>query len=194
MPTPEDYDDNPGRALTHALVAMVAVAVLVGVAVGLAMMAAAKLGGLGGSTSDSAAEPQDDSSDSLYMPPYQPTKDAGTGWDLPRAVESPSALPSSGATSSSSPQPTELTLTASPQQVAPGERINFNGTYPGGEGATLQVQRLDGSTWTDFPVTASVSGDSYGTWILTSRTGATKFRVYDAAADRKSNVVTVQIG
>jgi hypothetical protein len=194
MPTPEDYDDNPGRALTHALVAMVAVAVLVGAAVGLAIMAAAELGGLGGGTGDAAAGPRDDSSDTLRMPPYQPTKDAGSGWDLPRAVESPSALPSSGPTSGSSAQPTELTLTASPEQVAPGERIDFNGVYPGGDGATLQVQRLDGSTWTDFPVTASVNGGSYGTWILTSRTGVTKFRVYDAAADRKSNVVTVQIG
>ena len=194
MPEPEDYDDNPGRALTTALVAMVAVAVLVGAAVGLAVMAAAKIGGLS-SDANAASDPDDDSPASLYMPSYQPTKDAGNGWNLPRPVESPSALPSSaGPGGSATAKPTGITLDVSPQQVAPGERINFNGTYPGGDGSTLQVQRLDGSVWSDFPVSASVSGGSFGTWILTSRTGATKFRMYDAGADKKSNVVTVQIG
>lgn len=189
----EDFDEEPSRALVRALVAMVAVAVLVGVSVGVALMAAAKIGGL--SDTAQASGQNDDTPASLYMPEYQPTKDAGDGWDLPDPIESPSALPTGGeAKASSKPRSKGITLFVAPQQVNPGARINFNGVYPGGEGASLQVQRRDGGSWTDFPVTASVRGGSFETWIMTSRTGKTKFRMYDEAADKGSNVVTVQIG
>jgi hypothetical protein len=195
MAEPEDYDDRPGRALTRALVAMVAVAVLVGASLGLALMAAARIGGLSGEgeTTDSA---QADSPASLYMPSYQPTEDTGEGWDLPGPVDSPSALPSGDGEgrSSSKPKPKGITLFVAPQQVSAGQRINFNGVYNGADGATLQVQRREGGSWSDFPVTASVRGGSFETWIMTSRTGATKFRVYDESAEKASNVVSVQIG
>jgi hypothetical protein len=194
MPEPKDYDDNPGRALVHAAVAMVAVAALVGASLGLAFMAAAQIGGLGGGESSPAGEQRADSPASLYMPSYQPTKESGTGWDLPKPVASPSALSSGAAKASSKPKPSKITLFVAPQQVSSGGRINFNGVYEGGDGATLQVQRRDGGSWSDFPVTASVRGGSFETWIMTSRAGATKFRVYDDSADRASNVVTVQIG
>ena len=65
--------------------------------------------------------------------------------------------------------------------------------YPAGEGATLQVQRFEG-TWTDFPVSVTVSGGLYNTYILTSRTGESRFRVTDKALNRSSNPVTVSIG
>jgi hypothetical protein len=192
-----DYDDEPGRALTHAFVAMVAVALLVGASVGLALMAAAKIGGLGGGSAEADA-PDDDSPASLYMPSYQPTEDSGSGWDLPGPSESPPSLPGAGGGSPSATKTkaarSGITLFVAPQQVNPGERINFNGVYEGADGATLQVQRREGGSWSDFPVTASVRGGSFETWITTSRTGPTNFRVYDDAAGKKSNVVRVQIG
>lgn len=190
----DDYDDNPVGALSRALVAMVAVALLVGASVGVAMVAAAKIGGL---TSDSteASVRQADSPASLYMPPYQPTEDAGDGWDLPGPAASPSALPSGGGKpTSNKPKRSKITLFVAPQQVSPGARINFNGVYTGGEDASLQVQRKEAGAWIDFPVSATVRGGSFETWIMTSRTGRTKFRMYDQGADRASNVVTVQIG
>ena len=45
----------------------------------------------------------------------------------------------------------------------------------------------------DFPVTATVRGGVFSTWILTSRTGESPFRVFDTTANRASNVV-VTIG
>ena len=81
-----------------------------------------------------------------------------------------------------------------PQQVGAGERINFNGVYVDGEGASLQIQRRENGTWTDFPVTANVQGGSFETWIQTSRTGEQVFRVYDDAEERGSNTVTVTVG
>jgi hypothetical protein len=193
MARAEDFDDEPGRALTRAVVAMVAVALLVGASLGLALMAGAKIVGLGGD--DATASPDSGGPASLYMPPYQPTEDAGDGWNLPRPVESPSAL-TTGSTDDATQEPEEgeITLFAAPQQVSPGQRINFNGVYEGAEGAVLQVQRQDGGSWSDFPVTASVRGGSFETWIMTSRAGETKFRVVDGATDVISNVVTVQIG
>ncbi len=190
---PKDFDGEPGRALAQAGIAMIAVALLVGAAVGFALLTAARIGGL--SSEDTAsAQPRDDSPASLYMPAYEPTEDVGNGLDLPEVDETPSALPDSEAsTKSSKPKSKGITLFVAPQQVGPGQRINFNGVYEGNEGASLQVQRKEGG-WTDFPVTASVQGGSFETWIQTSRTGKAKFRVFDKEADKGSNVVTVQIG
>lgn len=194
VPQRDDYDDSPGRALVHAMVAVVAMAALVGGSVGLAVVAAAKMGGLSGGGSASGA--QRETPPSLYMPPYKPTEDAGNGLDVPSPAASPPSLPGGGggATTSSKPKPSQITLFVAPQQVNPGQRINFNGVYPGGEGATLQVQRREGGSWIDFPVTASVRGGSFETWIQTSRTGKAKFRVFDSSANKGSNVVAVGIG
>jgi len=56
------------------------------------------------------------------------------------------------------------------------------------------VQRFEGGGWTDFPVSARVSGGQFNTYITTSRSGATRFRVFDPAAGKPSNPVRVQIG
>jgi hypothetical protein len=192
MAQPRDFDDQPGGALARAAVAMVAVALLVGAAVGVALLAAARIGGLDGSTASGSTGPRD-SEASLYMPPYEPTEDAESGWELPEPSQTPSALPGGGGGTPQAKR-SEITLFIAPQQVSPGERINFNGVYEGEEGATLQIQRREGGSWTDFPVTATVRGGSFETWIVTSQTGRAPFRVYDEAADKASNVVTIQIG
>jgi hypothetical protein len=190
MSTPDDREDDPGRALAWALAAMLGVAIVVGLCVGGAMVAVAQVGGLTDKSSSGgdAAAPA-----SLYMPSYVPTKDAGQdGFDLPGPQDEPSALPSSDV--SAEPKGDKITLFVAPQNVSAGERINFNGVYTAGEGAQLQIQRKEGSGWSDFPVTASVRGGAFETWIKTSRTGVAKFRVFDKDANRGSNVVTVTIG
>jgi hypothetical protein len=78
--------------------------------------------------------------------------------------------------------------------VAPGERINFNGVYVDGEGVALQIQRKEDGTWVDFPVTATVRGGVFSTWIQTTRTGESPFRVLDVQANRASNAVVVTVG
>ena len=77
-------------------------------------------------------------------------------------------------------------------RVAPGERINLTGVYPRGEGATMQVQRFENG-WTDFPVTARVSGGTFTTYVLTGRTGESRWRVTDVTSGRSSNPVRVTI-
>jgi hypothetical protein len=191
MATPDDREDDPGRALAWALAAKLGVAVVVGLCIGGAMVAVAQVGGLtdkaGGS--NQAAAPA-----TLYMPSYVPTKASGEGgFDIPGPQDMPSALPSDLA-STAAPRGNKITLFVAPQNVSPGERINFNGVYPDGEGASLQIQRKEGGAWSDFPVDATVRGGSFETWIQTSRGGVTKFRVFDKGANRASNVVTVRIG
>ena len=191
MATPDDREDDPGRALAWALAAMLGVAVVVGLCIGGAMVAVAQVGGLTAETDGGteAAAPQ-----TLYMPSYVPTKDAGQdGFDLPGPEDTPEALPG-GDEPSQAPRGDKITLFVAPQSVSPGERINFNGVYTDGEGASLQIQRKEGGSWTDFPVDATVRGGSFETWIQTSRSGKTQFRVFDKDANRASNVVTVTIG
>jgi hypothetical protein len=73
------------------------------------------------------------------------------------------------------------------------ERIYLSGRYPGQDGSTLQVQRFEGG-WTNFPVTTSVSGGRYSTYVQTGNTGRNRFRMLDTSTGRASNPVTVTIG
>ena len=80
------------------------------------------------------------------------------------------------------------------QSVSPMQQIDLTGTYQAGEGAILQVQRLEDGSWSDFPVTASVSGGTFGTYVQTSRPGPNQFRVVDTDTQAVSNEVTVTVG
>jgi hypothetical protein len=74
------------------------------------------------------------------------------------------------------------------------EQIDLSGVYPGGEGAILQVQRFVAGGWQDFPVTASVSNETFSTYVQTSQTGVNRFRVVDTDTRLESNEVKVTIG
>jgi len=183
-------DDSPRRALLTALAAMAGVAVIVGLAVGVVAVVVFHYAGVDGSAASAEGAPE-----SLFIPKYQPTKSAGGNDGLRLPSYSASPTPSFQAPSTTpSPRQNRITLFVAPQRVSAGERINFNGVYGGGEGRNLQVQRLEGGQWTDFPVSAAVRGGVFDTWIQTSRTGRAVFRVYDAQAHRASNRVLVQIG
>ncbi|QIK67729.1 hypothetical protein G7072_16480 [Nocardioides sp. HDW12B] len=179
-------DERPGRTLLTAVAAMLGVALVVGLVIGGVAMVALK-DVLGGSTE--AAEQE--SEQSLFIPKYRATKGADDDPKIP-GVQTPSSTEPLEQTKE--PTKAKVTLFVAPQQVSPGERINFNGVYVDGEGASLQIQRREGGTWTDFPVTASVRGGSFETWIQTSRTGEQVFRVFDVAEERGSNTVTVTVG
>lgn len=165
-------DESPGRALLVALGAMFAVAVVVGLAVGLAVSGVVSLS-LDGSADGAEAEP------TLVMPSLEET--------------SPEEEPRESPTPSRKPKP-PIELVLAPTSVGAGERIEISGSYPGGDGVDLQIQRREGDGWIDFPVTATVSDGRFATWIQTTRTGESAFRVYDGAADKASNVVVVTVG
>ena len=196
----EDQEDFPWyRPLLVGVGALLGVAVLVGGLIGVVALGAANVAGLG-SGGDAAEEKP-----SLYIPPRTGDPDDGdegpglTLKDLnggvdPTRTETPSPTPTSPASKRPKPKPARsvISLSASPLEAAPMERIYLSGTYPGGEGVSLQVQRYDGG-WVDFPTSASVSGQTFSTYVMTGQVGRNRFRVVDPATGKRSNVVTVRV-
>lgn len=119
---------------------------------------------------------------------------------LPTRALTPSGSPSDPASAEPSPSasPTKrpgIMLAASPVQVAPGQRINLTGSYPGADNLSLQVQRKEGGTWAPFSdVTAPVNVSAFATYVITSRTGKMSFRVVDTTTGKASNPVQVTVG
>ena len=188
MPPPEE---SPTRTLQVALSAMALVAVTVGLIVGGLVLGLSEYAGVDQVADAEARE----APATMSIPPYERTP-ADKDEPLVKTYE-PSPTPTvdlpSGSPSGAIPAGTAITLVASPQRVGPGEQIDLSGVYSR-EGASLQVQRQQDGGWSDFPVSASVSGGTFATYIVTSQTGTAQFRVVDEATGRTSNTVTVTIG
>jgi hypothetical protein len=170
---------------------------VIGAIASVIALGAAKLTGLDSAKSTATAKP------SLYIPSGKPTVGLDP-YPAPSGVRTKakrhaggsggSGTGSSDSPDSQRPQKKGITMQLFPQQVRSGQRINITGVYPGGEGATLQVQRLEHGSWSNFPVTTTVSGGQFATYITTSHTGPQRFRVTDKASHRRSNVVSVRVG
>lgn len=178
--------EKEDRPVLTGLIALVAVAAVIGIIGGGTALVGSKFLGLDG---DPAASAQDRSTNdaSLYLP--EPTITSETV--VPEAPASPTVEtvdPSSSATTS------EISLTAGQVSVSAMQQIDLTGTYATGEGAILQVQRLEGGVWQDFPVTASVSNQTFTTYVQTGQTGENTFRVIDTDTDLFSNEVVVTVG
>ena len=185
----DDDDDVPWtRQLAVGVGVLVAVALVIGGVMSVVALGAAKVTGLGSTHASATAQP------SLYFPSDDPTTTPETFPD-PNGSDEPSPSPTRSASPSAKPtQKTRaIALQAFPQQVPPNERINLTGVYQGGEGARLQVQRFENG-WVDFPVSTSVSGGAFTTYIYTGRSGPNRFRVIDKEADKASNPVRVRVG
>lgn len=177
-------DSEKDRPVLTGLIALVAVAVAIGLLGGLAVIVGVKATGIGGTAtaSDESATP--------------------STFNLPRPTETSSSIPAPEDTVEPSPgeepsseAPAEaISLQVVQQSVSPMQQIDLTGTYQAGEGAILQVQRLEGGTWSDFPVTTPVTGGTFGTYIETAQVGPNKFRVIDTDSQAISNEVTVTVG
>ncbi len=184
-------EESPTRALQVALSAMAVVALTVGLIVGGLVLGLSSYVGV-----DEVAEARANQDPAtMSIPPYRRTP---PGKDDPRIKTyapppSPTLDLPTGSPSSTANQGTGIALTVSPQSVEPGQRIDFRGSY-GRDGASLTIQRQLGTTWTDFPVSTTVVGGAFQTWITTSQTGTAQFRVVDKATGTQSNAVTVTIG
>lgn len=185
MPEPE----RKQHPVVAGLVALVGVGLAIGLLAGGGTLVATRVLGLGAdaTATDSSAR------QSMYLP--KPEKTTPT--------ESTSAAPTlSAASEPTGPvlvtpsEDTGISLEAGAEQVGPMGRIDLTGTYATGEGAVLQVQRATGpgDSWVDFPVTATVSGGTFSTYVQTGRTGPNRFRVIDTDTDLASNEVTITIG
>ncbi|NYD40299.1 hypothetical protein [Nocardioides panaciterrulae] len=190
-------DDGDGRPVLTGLLALVGVALAVGLVLGLVAVAGARIVGIGG-----AVDAQSTPEHSMYLP--SPSKTAAPSGPLitlaPGETQAPSSS-SSSASAAPSEKPSrtrkskpEISLSAGATSVAPMQQIDLTGVYPGGEGAILQVQRFTNGAWQDFPVTVSVSNQTFSTYVQTSQTGQNRFRVVDTDSGRASNPVRVQIG
>jgi hypothetical protein len=167
--------------IAAGFVALVTVGLVVGLLLGVVTLVASRVAGLGGGDGSQASG----AGPSLYLPTPVPTES-----------ESPVAASSAPPAPTPSKTPAKrITLQSAQPSVGQMQRIDLSGTYPGGEGAVLQVQRQGpGEGWDDFPVTAAVSGGTFSTYVQTGRTGVQRFRVRDSDTGLVSNVVSVTVG
>jgi hypothetical protein len=187
--------DSEEHPVATGLIALAGVGLAVGLVLGIVVLVATRMMGLGGEN----ASAQTTSQESLYLP--KPEKTTGPSGPLitlaPGESESPTES-SQGHQPSKSPKPAkakkEISLSASQTSVEPMDQIDLTGVYPGGEGAILQVQRFTSGSWQAFPVTVSVSDETFATYVQTSQTGVNRFRVTDTDSGLTSNEVKVTIG
>lgn len=181
------------QPILTGLVALVSVALAVGLIVGIGAFMGARFVGLGGDT-DVVADPNGGAS--LYLPsPAKTTGPTGPLITLAPGEPTPSDTftePTESESESAEPK-RQLSLSASATSVRPFDKIDLTGVYIGGEGAILQVQRLEGGSWEDFPVTVSVSDATFSTYVQTSNPGVNEFRVIDLDTGKNSNSVRVRI-
>jgi hypothetical protein len=185
VPEPE-RNEHPVIA---GLVALVAVGLAIGLLAGGGTLVATRVLGL-----DAEATATDSTArQTMYLP--MPEKTTPTDTPSPAPTLSAAPEPTGPVRTTKSPE-TGISLQAGQTEVGPMGRIDLSGTYTGGEGAVLQVQRATGpgDSWVDFPVTATVSGGTFSTYVQTGRPGANRFRVIDTDTDQVSNEVTVNIG
>ena len=170
------------------LVALIGVGLAIGLLAGGAALVATRVLGLGADAT--AVDSQ--GRQSMYLP--QPEKTTASAPES-QPTQNAASEPTGPVRTTTAPQ-SGISLQAGQTQVSPMQRIDLTGTYPGGEGAVLQVQRATGpgDSWVDFPVTVTVSGGSFSTYVQTGRTGPNRFRVVDTGNDEASNEVTIAIG
>lgn len=186
-----DREQRAEHPVLVGLVALVGVGLAVGVILGMVALAATQVLGLDGGSGTSSSTSQQ----SMFLPrPVKTTAQSGPLITLaPGATQSATQSPSGKPTKSESARQ-QISLSASQTSVAPMQQIDLTGVYPGGEGAILQVQRFTGGSWTDFPVTASVSNETFSTYVQTSQAGVNRFRVVDTDTGLMSNEVRVTVG
>jgi len=178
------HDDRRDRqqAVASVVLKIVGIAVAIGLVIGIGAWVLVKALGLSSADTTSGV---------AHVDPVTP---------LPS-----SALPVPGASDLPTPDNTglvtpgasvsgQLYLSASPVLVQPSERINLTGQWPGHDNQSLLVQRFENGQWADFGVQVRVNLGTFETYVLTSRTGDQRFRVFDPDTQTASNDVTVTVG
>ena len=177
--------DDEGHPVISGLAALVGVGVVVGLLVsGGALAASSMLGLSGGDESGTASSHQ-----SMYLPkPSDTVQETDPQITLQPGEETPT-----GSETASEAPKFAISLSSASTDVGAMEEIYLTGVYPGGEGAVVQVQRFESGKWVDFPVDASVSGETFSTYVQTARTGVNRFRVRDTSGPDVSNEVRVTV-
>jgi hypothetical protein len=179
--------DSEGHPVVSGIVALAGVGVVVGLLISGGALAASSMLGLNGGDDGGTASSQQ----SMYLPkPSDTDSPTGPQITLLPGEETPTAT---DPTASATPE-FPISLSAAQTEVGAMEEIYLTGVYPNGEGAVVQVQRLENGNWEDFAtVDAVVSGETFHTYVLTAQTGVNKFRVRDTDTDLVSNEVRVKV-
>ncbi|MDX6374555.1 MAG: hypothetical protein QOD98_3543 [Nocardioidaceae bacterium] len=179
-------NDDEGHPVVSGLAALVGVGVVVGLLVSGGALAASSILGLDGNSGGGPASSQQ----SMYLPkPSDTAQETGPQITLQPGEETPT-----GTASSNAPPQFAISLSSAATEVGPMEEIYLTGVYPGGEGAVVQVQRLENGQWNDFAtVDAVVSGETFATYVQTAQSGVNKFRVRDTDGPEVSNEVRVKV-
>jgi hypothetical protein len=179
--------ESEGHPVISGLAALAGVGLVVGLLISGGALAASSLLGLDGGDDDGTASSQQ----SMYLPKPSATDPAtGPQITLLPGQETPSATDPAASATPEFP----ISLSAAQTEVGQMEEIYLTGVYPDGEGAVVQVQRLENGNWEDFAtVDAVVSGETFSTYVQTAQTGVNRFRVRDTDSDQVSNEVRVKI-
>jgi hypothetical protein len=178
--------EDEGHPIISGLAALIGVGVVVGLLVSGGALAASSMLGLSGGDDGGTASSQQ----SMYLPkPSDTGSESGPQITLQPGQESPSAPASSSA---ATPE-FAISLSSASTEVGPMQEIYLTGVNPSGEGAVVQVQRFENGKWEDFPVDASVSGQTFSTYVQTAQTGVNRFRVRDTSSAQVSNEVRVKV-
>lgn len=198
--TERQHDPQFDRPVLNGLVALLAVALGVGLILALVAVVGARVLGLGGDSGGGSADSA--VRDTMSIPESFAETEAGgpritlatEETDEPAPTTRAPQEPSSSPSETKSPKEGRISLSTGQTAVGAGDRIDLIGTYPGGEGAILQVQRFEGGGWEEFPATVGVSNETFSTYIFTGVSGVNRFRVIDNSTGTASNEIRVRVG
>jgi hypothetical protein len=180
----KDQDGNWPRQLLFGLGALLVSALVIGGTISVVALTAADIA--------VRSEGSASGGPSLYIPPSSPSRTPDLP-EEPQPTETEAAGPvGKGGPVAKKPPRRLITLAANPRSGSTRERIYLTGTYRGGEGSTLQVQRFEGR-WVDFPVSVTVRGSRFATYVVTGQSGTKRFRVLDPSTGRTSSPVSVTL-
>lgn len=193
--TDDQLEPAPRRRREHPIiagvVALVAVAAVVGGVIGGGALVATRALGLG----DDNPGAESTKSQTLFLPEPTDTDNPNEDITLSPGATDGATSPSAGESSDApTKEPPPISLSAAQTAVSSMGQIDLTGTYAEGEGAVLRVQQFEEGTWTDFPVTVNVTGGQFSTYIQTGSVGPNRFRVLDTDSGAVSNVIRVQVG
>lgn len=193
-----DEEENP---VVSGLVALVAVAVVVGLLAGIAVLLGTRLIGISGDTDLASDEPA--AGATMYLPDPQRTERAEdpaitllpTDTETPEPRKGRTAPSPRATTSSAAPTDAALNLSASPLSAEAGESVMLSGTYVNGEGSVIDIWRkVDDGAWEEFNVDAYVSGGIFQVNVQNYQPGKVQWKVRDEASSIESDPVTVTYG
>jgi hypothetical protein len=190
--------ESKQHPIVAGLLALAGVGTVLGVVLGLAVWVGA--GALGLRAGDPSVETGGGGATLVVPKPVKTTAASDPLVTLKPGEETSSAAEASPSKSKKSKKSKpakkqrDIKVSSGQTSVGPMQRIDLTGSYSSGDGAVLQVQRFSRGQWLDFPVTASVSGGTFSTYVQTSQAGPNKFRMFDSSTGKASNAVTVTVG